>query len=289
MVANNTGALFVYNPTSFPLPFSFSLDRALGFDSRCLGPIEVSATASSNRAFSPFKMAVLQCGAEVNVTVPPTTALSFEFHAHHPQVYHDYAVFGGAAVAKFDTRTRTLLLTHAHGPAGQAARLTVVEPIGGSNLSHVRYVTVNGAQPIAVDVRQDCVLAVRSGPLCVEQVRVGGLDGIRVVGRWRGAPFSNQIGSMTAFKGGRWSANFSVPSAVLAQLRALNRSYPLQYDTDPQGDNDPNVPWLAPGRLLVFVKYKPLLSDKFDAVGAIDGRAIVVRKGYNTIVPSPAR
>lgn len=49
------------------------------------------------------------------------------------------------------------------------------------------------------------------------------------------------------------------------------------------------VPWLAPGRLLIFVKYRPLLNDTFNATGEIDGKPLIVRKGYNTIVRSPQR
>ena len=75
----------------------------------------------------------------------------------------------------------------------------------------------------------------------------------------------------------------------MEQLAARNKTYPIQYDTDPLGDNDPNVPWLAPGRLLVFAKYQPLLNDTFNATGTVDGKAIIVRKGYNTIVRSPQR
>lgn len=49
------------------------------------------------------------------------------------------------------------------------------------------------------------------------------------------------------------------------------------------------VPWLAPGRLLIFIKYRPLLNDTFNATGEIDGKPLIMRKGYNTIVRSPQR
>ena len=45
----------------------------------------------------------------------------------------------------------------------------------------------------------------------------------------------------------------------------------------------------APGRLLIFVKYRPLLNDTFNATGSIDGKPLIVRKGYNSIVRSPQR
>ena len=125
----------------------------------------------------------------MNLTIPPTTALSFEFHPHRAHEYDRLTVFGGAAMATLGSRTQggdahtqggdamavnsgshtqagdamakldsnTLHITHAHGPAGEAARLTVLEPLGSSALLDVRYVTVNGAQPMPVRVRPDCL------------------------------------------------------------------------------------------------------------------------------------
>ena len=88
---------------------------------------------------------------------------------------------------------------------------------------------------------------------------------------------------MAGFVGGAWSGEFSVPAAAMAQLAARNRSYPLVYDLDPNGNNDANLPWLAPGRLLIFIKYRPLLNDTFNATGSIDGKPLIVRKAYNTV------
>lgn len=73
------------------------------------------------------------------------------------------------------------------------------------------------------------------------------------------------------------------------QLTTRNKTYPVVWDTDPDGNNDPNVPWLAPGRLVVFAKYMPLLDDTFNATGTVDGKPIIVRKAYNTVVRSAAR
>ena len=38
------------------------------------------------------------------------------------------------------------------------------------------------------------------------------------------------------------------------------------------------MPWLAPGRLLVFIKYKPLVNDSFNVSGEIDGVSLLVRE-----------
>ena len=73
------------------------------------------------------------------------------------------------------------------------------------------------------------------------------------------------------------------------QLEHRNASYPIEYCTDPGDTNDANFPWLAPGRLLLFVKYSQPTNDKGNVTGHIDGRPVLVRKAYNTIVRNPDR
>ena len=116
-----------------------------------------------------------------------------------------------------------------------------------------------------------------------------GLPALQVRGKWAGAAFHKEIGNATGFAGGRFQAQFNVPQSALDQLTGLNRTYPLSYDLDPDGNNDANVPWLAPGRLLIFVKYRPLMNDTLNATGSIDGHPLLMRKAYNTIVRSPQR
>lgn len=98
-------------------------------------------------------------------------------------------------------------------------------------------------------------------------------------------------GTTEGFAGGAWSGDFVVTAAAMAQLAALNTSYPIKYDLSLDGNDDANVPvkspapltqqvvgrarldssprvlvqWLAPGRLLIFIKYRPLLNDTFNA------------------------
>eukprot|EP01052_Picozoa_sp_SAG31_P007704 SAG31_NODE_371_length_16628_cov_3.741943_12_plen_147_part_00 len=78
-------------------------------------------------------------------------------------------------------------------------------------------------------------------------------------------------------------------SVVMEQLRARNSSYPIQYNTNPLDSNDADVAWLAPGRLLIFVKYSTPLDDTLNITGEIDGQPLRVRKAYNTIVRNPGR
>jgi hypothetical protein len=71
--------------------------------------------------------------------------------------------------------------------------------------------------------------------------------------------------------------------------RPVTHRYPIKYNTDPQDSDDANVPWLAPGRLLIFVKYEQPIDDTLNVTGEIDGRPLLVRKAYNTIVRNPGR
>lgn len=76
-----------------------------------------------------------------------------------------------------------------------------------------------------------------------------------------------------------------------SELKARNNSYPIAYNTDPQDSDDANCPWLAPGRLLLFVKYETPIDDILNVTGHIDGRALLVhppltraRVKYGTII-----
>ena len=73
------------------------------------------------------------------------------------------------------------------------------------------------------------------------------------------------------------------------QLAQRNASFALDYDLDPQSNNEANVAWLAPGRLLVWLKYRSLMNDTLNMSGTIDGTPLLVRKAYNTIVPHSDR
>jgi hypothetical protein len=85
------------------------------------------------------------------------------------------------------------------------------------------------------------------------------------------------------------ACEFSVPLSVLDQLTARNESFPLEYDLDPEARNDANTAWLAPGRLLIWVKYQGLLDHALNVSGEIDGRPLLVRKAYNSIEPIQGR
>jgi hypothetical protein len=81
MVLGNQGALFAYNPTAWSQSLSVTLDHSLGFNASCgeSSKLAVRASGSSNRGFQPHDFAVADCGSVLNITIPPTSALAFEF------------------------------------------------------------------------------------------------------------------------------------------------------------------------------------------------------------------
>ena len=269
MVNANAGALFLFNPTAVPVAVTVGLNSSIGFDCALGLPIVAELIGSSDRGALPHKLAIVNCGGALGVTVPATTAVVIGLEqwgcvSGAPQL------FGiEAAAVDIDLNTAVLAVTRAQGEAGTAASGFVALPPGTPKLSAV---TVNG---VSVPFAQSSFRHVPT---------------VNFTGRWANGPtFSNEIGSIKGFQGGAWSASFTVPAGAMLQLKARNATYPIEYDTDPSGNNDANVPWLAPGRLLVFAKYRPLLNDSFNATAVIDGQPVIVRKAYNTIVRSPAR
>ena len=116
---------------------------------------------------------------------------------------------------------------------------------------------------------------------------------MRVEGTWgseaRAGRNAELCAGTTPSASGVWRCTLTVPARILAQLRERNQSFPLHYDLDPTSTNDANTPWLAPGRLLVWVKYFGLLNATLNVSGSLDGAPLLVRKAYNTIVPVPRR
>lgn len=313
MVDGSDGAVFVYNPTASWSAFPVTFNASLGFATAGCGgakKLAVSASGSSNRDFTPHKLTVVECGATLNVSIPPSTALSFEFTAL-PSVVEgssngddqdnvdpaaEIQIFGGAATVHVSWETQTLSLTETAGPAGESAELLVTLPPttlaasqqAGGALTSLRFVSIDNAPPIAIG-SPDCQPEHEATGRCVAPTVYHGRVALRLRGKWSGIAFSNEIGSTKGFTGGQWQGTFTVPAAAIEQLTARNTSYPIKYDLSLDGNDDANVPWLAPGRLLIFAKYRPLLNDTFNATGSIDGVPLIVRKGYNSIVRSPQR
>jgi len=275
---DNTGAMFLFNPTSrginVSLPLSGDGSAALGFS--CLDsttPVFVRQLDSSERTSQrPLGLSVLGCNDSLNITVPPTSArvLGFEQWTGSTK-----PLLLGSMSSDVSIDESTLNISGAEGETGTVSELVVVLPKGSPRINGV---VING-------------MHINSPLSMLPSDSIYGQPAVAFRSVWEGKRFSrNHEITRTGSGGGpNWTGRFAVPYAVMEQLRARNSSYPILYNTDPQGSDDANVPWLAPGRLLVFVKYSTPIDDSLNITGTIDGRSMLVRKAYNTIVRNPGR
>ena len=270
---DNSGAMFLFNPTArainVSLPLSGDGSAALGF--ACGGatpPVKVRQVSSSERTFwAPYDLGLLDCADTLNLTLAPTSARVFEFDQWKGTTT---PLLLGSPCDKAEVdASGTLTVSGARGERGTPTELRVVLPKGAPKVSKV---VLNG---------QGCPFT--SG-------WAHGLPAVVVRGAWGGARFGRAQEILPSSASSQaWSGKFSVPQSVIDQLKARNASYPIVYNTDPRDTDDANVPWLAPGRLLVFVKYATPIDDTLNITGAVDGQPLLVRKGYNTIVRNAGR
>ena len=264
------GVAWLFNPEARPLPFTLPLGDAMGYDcaSSPLPPaVLISERLNGSCCTSGATLALVDpcAGGGVNVSVPAASALVLQL-LDAPLV--DLPQLIGSVGTVTLGKGGALAVSGAAGEAGQPASLTVLLPPGAALPPSA---TVNGASAAVASAGRHSF---------------GGLA-VRLTGRWGGAPLRNlqEVGSTPpAFAGGEWSASLAVPPAALAQLKARNASYPLPYDAA-----DANVSWLAPGRLLLWVKHTAIANDSFAVEGTWGGEALAWRRAYNTIVPNPTR
>ena len=297
---NNTGVMFLFNPTEreveVVLPLSGDGAASLGFS--CVGgvsggvnisggvnvggvggstaPVLVKHLSSSERTSAPYNLDVLHCTDVLNLTIPATSARVVEFDQWNPT---SAPLLLGSPSTQVTLRAGTLTVSGAKGESGTPAELVVVLPPGAATVTRV---VVNGQQ----------MPSFTSG-------QVQGRPAVTARGLWGGQRFrrGQEVSPVTPVTpvsprsegSGNWSGTFTVPQSVLDQLTARNVSYPVVYNTDPLDSDDANVPWLAPGRLLLFIKYDHPIDDTLNITGDVDGRPLLVRKAYNTIVRNKGR
>ena len=272
---DNTGCMFMYNPTmrevNVSLPLSGYSSDSLGFKCRGNESVLVKQLASSERS-SPMAQAynvdLVDCGSGVlSLTLPPTTARVFEFVAWKAG---STIVFGApASTVNFDDNG-TVSVSGALGESGTAVDMAIVLPTSQSAVTSV-FVNGKSVEFSAASKSSGTVAVAVEGTL------------------WAGERFSRaqEVHSDSSLG---WSGTFTVPQSAIDQLEARNASYPIDYNTDPNDTDDANVAWLAPGRILVFVKYVAgSIDDTLNVTGSIDGQQLLVRKAYNTIVRNPGR
>lgn len=267
--ADNSGVMFLYNPTmrekSVSLPLSGLASASLGFVCRDdTKPVVVHQLETSESTSVAYDLDVLECHDVLNVTVAATTALVLGFaqwEGAPPQ-----RVLGSPFSEVSVDESGALKVNGAMGEAGTSAKITVVLSPGTPDITSMQ---INGKTVTRF-----------------ERESLFGLPTIKVSGSWAGVRFS-RAAEIKMSEG--TAVEFVVPHAAFDQLRHRNATYPIEYCTDPEATDEANVPWLAPGRLLVFVKYSPVLSDALDISGEIDGQPLLMRKAYNTIVPNSGR
>ena len=261
---NNTGAMFLFNPTmreiNISLPLSGTSSASLGFacvaagsSSAATAPVIVEQFASSERTIttSAFAIDVLDCAGMFNATLPATSALVFAFSQFNaPAMTKPLLVGSPSSKVELDAGTGVLTILGAEGESGTPAKLVVALPHGTPKITKV----VLNKQPM---------------PTFSTEQFLGGLSAIVVRGTWAGLRFSRAqeivrqssnadlgLGSVAGWKGGgtggttAWKGSFNAPHSVLDQLNARNASYPIVYNTNPLDSDDANVPWLAPGACL---------------------------------------
>jgi len=295
---NNTGAMFLFNPTmreiNVSLPLSGTGNASLGFtcspadssSSATTAPVLVEQIGSSERTIttSAFNLAVLDCADTFTVTLPATSARVFAFSQWNAATMTSPLLLGSlSSTVEINSAAAELTIVGAEGESGTPAKVVVVLPHGTPKITKVvlNKLAVSG--------------------FTTEQFHHGALSAIVIRGTWAGhrfkraqeivhqssAPSLDSLGSSVNTASPTpvaWKGTFSVPQSVVDQLTARNASYPIVYNTDPLDTDDANVPWLAPGRLLIFVKYTTPIDDTLNITGTIDGHPLLVRKAYNTII-----
>jgi hypothetical protein len=267
--------MFLFNPTArektVSLPLSGDGSASLGFScdsSTATAPVLVRQLASSERSSAPYTVGVLDCADVLHLTLPPTSARVLEFEQWKSV---SKPLLLGSPYSNAVLDAGALIVSGAQGESGTPTKLVVALPQGTPAVTKV---VVNGQQ----------ISSFSSGDL-------HGLRAVTVQGSWAGLRFSRaqEISSSSQGGNGKWTGTFNVPQSAIDQLKARNASYPIVYNTDPQDSDDANLPWLAPGRLLVFIKYRTPIDDMLNITGDIDGHPLLVRKAYNTIVRNAGR
>jgi hypothetical protein len=84
-----------------------------------------------------------------------------------------------------------------------------------------------------------------------------------------------------AFRGGRFTARFTVPGRIFDQLVARRRAWPIPWTAE-----DYLTTWLAPERLLLFVQIAEP-EPTWEARLVIDGRPVELKKAYSAVRAEP--
>ena len=229
---DNTGAMFLFNPTArevnVSLPLSGDGSASLGFTcAAATMPILVRQLTSSERtAAAAYNLAVLDCVDVLHLTLPATSArvLMFEQWAGASAVP---LVLGSPYATAVADSAGTLTVSGAKGESGTPARLVVALPKGSPKVTRV----VVNAQEVA---------SFSSAPF-------RGLAAVAVQGSWAGLRFrrAQEIlpgASSSSFRSegsggngdGTWVGSFSVPQALFDRTCSKNCNATLLFKMRPK-------------------------------------------------------
>jgi hypothetical protein len=254
-IVGNRGYVFLFNPNGRRLDAEFSLDATIGFTGS--GPVQMKELYPlENRLVGKPGHGVWSAGDRVSISMDGGSAVVLEVQPASTARPSPVLFGAPGTIALADGQ---LSIDGVRGEAGTTQELLVLTPAG--------------APVTAVRVNEQ--------PLPFTQPQAGA---IRVPVPFAGAAFSQyqQIGAVDpAFAGGRFSARFTVPQRVFAQLAARRKAWPIPWTAE-----DYRTTWLVPERLLLFVQIAEP-DPSWEARLTIDGRVVELRKAYSAVRTAP--
>lgn len=251
-VLGDRGFVFLFNPNYRELAASFALDATIGLAEG--GPFMLRELyPRQGRLLGKPATGAWNLGDRVELPIKGPQAMVLEI-VPVAQLQLP-ALLNATGQAKLEGDR--LVLTDVAGEAGTKANLAVLLPKGAT----VKSIRVNGADRDGMTRQQDAV----SLPVA-----------------FAGAAFAHcqQVGTYDpAFAGRTYSAEFTIPQRVPAQLAQRAKSWPIPYTPD-----DLLCTWLGSDRLLLYVHIAEA-SDKMEVGMTIDGKPVEVRKAYSAIYP----
>ncbi len=256
-IMGDSGYVFLFNPNARRMTAEFTLDSTLGFAAGRGPALELREVypREGMRIGKPG-VGLWRYGDRVSIPMDGASAVVLEvrpFDAAMGQTILFNAP-GHASSSAFG-----ITLRHVTGEPGTTAHLLVTLPAGA--VPAPDSATVNGV------------------PVPVHRIT---LDRVSLDVTFAGSAFHQlqPVGVYdSTFTGGTFRGTFTVPSRILDQLRARQRSWPIPWTTE-----DFATTWLAPQRLLLFVDIAQP-DPSWEARMTIDGAAIALHKAYSSVRP----
>ena len=264
-IAGDRGFVFLFNPNYRALDAEFALDASIGLtkgqsftiqelfpeEGRGIGHPEKGLWGPGDKVRIPMggaQAVVLEIGPAPDTGAGPAKSKAglVTPPAAAPLLF--------GARGKATLQNGELALTDIVGEAGTEKAVMVVVPGGPA----VKALRIDGAQA-EFDQRGNVVTA---------RVKFAGARFRACEPLWTFDP---------GFSGGTVKASFRIPGRIFDQLARRKKAWPVAYTED-----DLLAPWLGSDRLLLFIQFAEP-DDAWPVAMKIDGRAVDVKKAYNSI------